>query len=49
MFRYYALAYLFNRNIITCSGGKLYQVGYVDDLAILLQNIKVDNSGIVPF
>lgn len=45
----YTPAQLFNRNTITSNGGKLYQAGCSDDPPILLQNIKINDSGIVPF
>ncbi|URC12559.1 hypothetical protein [Flavobacterium sp. B183] len=40
---------LFDRNTITTRGGKLYQANCKDESPILLNNIKINKSGIVSF
>ncbi|OHT45000.1 hypothetical protein [Flavobacterium tructae] len=45
----YTPANLFDRNTITTRGGKLYQADRKDEPPILLNNIKINKSGIVSF
>lgn len=45
----YTPANLFNRNtIVIQGGGKLYQAGCNDESPIILNNIKINKSGIIP-